>query len=234
MRSGDRVVVGWCDPGTVAGAFACDVATLARSRDERLGPLLRVQGSGLLSRIRNELVKTFLDSTDAAWLWMVDTDQRVPVAVFDALVAAVHDKTVPVLAGVVFAAYPDPSGGWPVVVPAIYRLDPDGVGHTPIFDYLPGIRMRVDAAGTGCLMVHRTVLETIRATADPGLRDWCWFADGPTGDGRWLSEDLTFCRRVRDAGFPIHAHTGAVLPHRKTVWVDEHTPRPRLTERASA
>ena len=119
MKSQDRVVPAWCDPGSVDGAFAADMMHLGRARDWRLGPLLRVHGSGLLSRIRNELVATFLDRSDAEWLWMVDTDHRIPVEAFDRLV--------------------------------------------------------------------------------------------------------TFCERLRAAGALIHAHTGAVLPHRKSFWqTDAH------------
>ena len=76
MRGGDRVAVGYCDPGTVDGAFCADMFTLAGARPQRLGSLLRVEGTGLLSRIRNELVRTFLDGTDEDWLLMLDTDHR--------------------------------------------------------------------------------------------------------------------------------------------------------------
>jgi GT2 family glycosyltransferase len=36
-----------------------------------------------------------------------------------------------------------------------------------------------------------------------------------------LSEDLLFCDRVQRAGIKIHAHTGAVMPHHKSMWVTE-------------
>ena len=41
------------------------------------------------------------------------------------------------------------------------------------------------------------------------------------GNGKWLSEDLLFCDRVQRAGIKIHAHTGAVMPHHKSMWVVE-------------
>lgn len=218
MRSRDRIAIGWLDPGQVDGAFAADLIRLARSRDAMLHPsTIRVESGGLLSRGRNELVRTFLEHTDAAWLWMLDTDHRVPVEAFDRLANALHDTAAPVLAGLYFAAYP--GSIYPTPVPAIYRLAPNGQ-HAPIHDYPHDAIIPIDAAGTGCLVVHRRVLEELRATAVAGERDWCWFRDGPV-NGSWLSEDLTFCARLRAAGVPLHAHTGAVLPHRKQYWLDD-------------
>jgi hypothetical protein len=79
----------------------------------------------------------------------------------------------------------------------------------------------VDAAGTGCLLVHRSVLETMQDKCDTNQgKDWAWFWDGPI-DGEWIGEDLLFCRRVRALGFPIYAHTGAILPHHKSYWLDD-------------
>ena len=216
MRSGDRVAVGYCDPGTVDGAFCADMFTLAGARPQRLGSLLRVEGTGLLSRIRNELVRTFLGSTDEDWLLMLDTDHRVPVAAFDRLIGAASFTRAPVVSGLYFAAYR--GGLYPRPVPTIYRLSDAGL--VPMDDYPRDALIRVDAAGTGCLLVHRSVLERLRSAVPPQHRDWAWFADGPTDDGQWLSEDLTFCARLRGIGVPLHAHTGAVLPHRKAFWQD--------------
>lgn len=215
MRSGDRVVVGYCDPGEVDGAFCADLFHLAGARQPRLGPLLRVQGSGLLSRIRNELVTAFLDRTDAAWLLMLDTDHRVPLGAFDRLVDAAHDVARPVVAGMCFSARPGDL--YPTPVPTIYREG--AAGLVPVDAYPTDRVIPIDAAGTGCLLVHRGALERLRAAAPPHLRDWCWFQDGPTDDGKWLSEDLTFCARLRAAGVPLHAHTGATLPHHKDYWL---------------
>lgn len=217
MRAQDRVAIGWCDSGQTDGAFAATMFRLALSRHDRITNVVRLVGSGLLSRIRNELVRTFLDHTTDDWLWMLDTDQKVPLEAFDRLIAAASYRDRPVVAGLVFAAYPGDL--YPTPVPAIFRHSDNG--YQPWLDYPRDAVARVDAAGAGCLMVHRRVLEAIRDGAPTNARDWAWFQDGPTESGRWLSEDLTFCTRIRAAGFPIVAHTGAVLPHRKSFWQDE-------------
>lgn len=214
------MVVSWCDSGEVDGLFASDLMALAGARGDRLAQIIRVRGGGLLSRTRNEMVRQFLDGTDQAWLWMIDSDQRVPVGAFDRMVQSAHEVSCPVVSGLTFAAFPS-AGPYPVPVPTAYRLV-DGL-FTPIDDIDPPGLHRVDGVGTGSLMVHRTVLESIRAGVPDGLRDWCWFQDGPTGDGRWLSEDLTFCTRVTGAGFPVHVDTRAVFGHHKDFWQDDQT-----------
>lgn len=216
MRPQDRITIGWCDPGEVDGGFAAAMMRLGWERGGRLAdqPLIRMVGSGLLSRTRNQLVATFLDRTASDWLLMIDTDEVLTLPTFDRLTeAATYHR--PVVSGLVFGAYPGDL--YPTPRPSIFRLEGDR--HQPLVDFPRDTLIPVDAAGTGCLLVHRRVLESVRQSADQQTRDWAWFQDGPMPDGRWISEDLTFCARIRAAGFPIHAHTGAVLPHRKSYWL---------------
>ena len=220
MKTADRITVGWIDPGLVDGAFTTSLIELFRARAERVIGVVRIEG-GLLSRQRNEVVKTFLDHSPAQWLLMSDSDERLSVEAFDRLVAAAHEKDRPVVAGLYFGTLPNPSGLLPTPVPHFYKRSGDGVMVTPVVDYPHDRLIEIDAAGTGCLLVHRSVLEKIREHADPAEGDaWCWFRDLPL-DGNWLGEDLYFCRRVRALGFPIWGHTGAILPHRRRYWLDE-------------
>lgn len=219
MRPQDTITLGVCDPGTVNSTFALHLFQLGREYGPRIGDVVHVIGSGLLSRIRNDMVHQFLERNVDDWLLMVDSDEMLTGPVFKKLVDAASYAHRPVIAGLVFAAYP-PEGGdiYPTPRPSIFRLKDDT--HEPILDYPRDTVIPVDAAGTGCLLVHRRVLEAIRANT-PAAPMWGWFQDGPMENGRWISEDLTFCARVRAAGFPLHAHTGAVLPHRKSYWVSE-------------
>lgn len=216
MRSRDRVAIGWLDPGTVDGRWTADLIRLVRSRESLLHEsTIRIACNGLLSRGRNELVRTFLDRTDAAWLLMLDTDHQLPVIAFDKVIAAAHDAERPVVSGLYFAAYPGDL--YPTPVPTIYRLTAEGRG-APIHDYPPDSVIPIDACGAGFLLAHRSALDAIRSSAvEP---DWCWFADGPVG-GAWMSEDITFCAQLGKHGIPLHAHTGAVLPHHKDYWLDD-------------
>ena len=218
MKSRDRVVISWPDPGQVEGAFCTSMIELVRSRGSRIDGVLRVEG-GLLSRQRNEIVKHFLDEMTAEWLLMVDSDEQITPQAFDKLLSAAHADERPVVAGLYFGTWP--GNLLPQPVPHLYRRADDGVSVVPVMDYPRDQIIAIDAACTGCILVHRRVLEAIREQADPHEgRDWCWFRDLPV-NGLWLGEDLYFCRRVRALGFPIVAHTGAILQHRRRYWLDE-------------
>ena len=220
MRTGDKIVLAWCDPGQVAGEFAHSLATLVAQRGDRLAAVVRREGSGLLSKVRNEIVASFLDETKAEWLFMVDSDHHIALPAFDRLIAAVHDKAVPVVGGLYFGAYATPQQLYPAPIPVMFRLA-DGELYTAVMEFPADSLIEVDAAGTGCLLVHRSVLERIRqsATTDQGP-NYCWFIDGPV-QGVWRGEDLNFARRIKETGVPIHVHTGAVLPHLKRYWLTQ-------------
>jgi hypothetical protein len=219
MKSAHKVSIGSCDPGTVNGAFAYRLIQLAQARSARLGPFVRVKGSGLLSKQRNRVVKQFLDGTKSDWLLLIDSDEQLSVEAFDKLLETAHDKERPVVAGLVFAGFGIEGAPYPKPVPAIFQDAPEG--FLPLYKYDKNSVFEIDAAGTGCLLIHRSVLEKMRETADKNQGpDWCWFWDGPV-DGNWIGEDLLFCRRIRALGFPIYVNTGAILPHQKSYWLDE-------------
>jgi hypothetical protein len=217
MKSAHKVSIGSCDPGTVNGGFAFSLIQVAQSRSSRLGPFVRIKGSGLLSKQRNRLVKQFLE-TKSDWLLMMDSDEQLPVSSFDKLIESAHETERPVIAGLVFASF-ETGYPYPKPVPTIFQDAPEG--FLPLNNYDKDSLFEVDAAGTGCLLIHRSVLETMRDKADEHQgKDWAWFWDGPI-NGEWIGEDLQFCRRVRSLGFPIYAHTGAILPHSKSYWLDD-------------
>jgi len=219
MKSAHKVSIGSCDPGTVNGAFAYRLIQLAQARSARLGPFVRVKGSGLLSKQRNRVVKQFLDGTKSDWLLLIDSDEQLTLEAFDKLLETAHDKERPVVAGLVFAGFGIEGAPYPKPVPAIFQDAPEG--FLPLYKYDKDSVFEIDAAGTGCLLIHRSVLEKMRETADKNQGpDWCWFWDGPV-NGNWIGEDLLFCRRIRALGFPIYVNTGAILPHQKSYWLDE-------------
>jgi GT2 family glycosyltransferase len=217
MKNAHKVSIGSCDPGTVNGGFAYSLIQLTQSRGSRLGPFIRIKGSGLLSKQRNRLVKAFLE-TKSEWLLMMDSDEQLPVESFDKLIAAAHERERPVVAGLVFASF-DTGQPYPKPVPTIFQDTVDG--FLPLNNYDKDSVFQVDAAGTGCLLIHCSVLEKMRDEADQHQgKDWAWFWDGPI-NGEWIGEDLQFCRRIRSIGYPIFVHTGAILPHSKNYWLDD-------------
>lgn len=224
MRVKDSVAIGWIDGGTVDGRFAVDMLNLFTARNSRISTVIRIEGS-LLSRQRNELVASFL-AGHGDWLLILDTDESITPEAFDKLIAPAHEKDRPVIAGLYFAAWKSDTL-YPMPLPMIFRRNNTG-RYNSVFDFPDDDVIPVDAAGTGCLLIHRSVLERIRdASNDSPLAEheagkWCWFRDMPVA-GDWFGEDMFFCARVRELGYPIFAATGCRLGHHKSYWLtDSH------------
>src|SRR5690349_3362239 len=166
MRSRDKVAIGWISPGQVNDLFAVSVANVYRERADRIEGLLAVRSGGLLSRGRNELVANFLEQTDSQWLLMIDADEQLGLDTFDKLVGAVHDTDRPIVAGLYFGAWPGEY--YPTAMPLIFTRQADSTRFLSMVDYPHDSLVEVDSAGTGCLMIHRSVFETFRtASIDP-------------------------------------------------------------------
>lgn len=219
MKVRDKVAIGWLDPGVVDGMFMLSVMNVYGERRDRIEGLIRVNAGGLLSRGRNELVALYLSQTDSEWLLMIDSDEQLGLDTFDKLVEAVHDVARPIMAGLYFGLAPgDP---YPTGYPLIFRRVKDSTRFLPVADYPDDQVIEIDSAGTGCLLVHRSVFEAFQAEATPHEgKTWCWFRDMPV-NGDWFSEDHYFCSRAQELGFTLHAHTGAQLAHHKQFWLTE-------------
>lgn len=158
---------------------------------------------------RESIVNEFLDSPHATHLLFVDSDETFPPQIARYLMAL----DLPVVSGLVFKR------GWPHE-PCIYRrvgieeslsLAKEikewyvkynvPVSNQPAILPLPfqvGV-WEIDECGTGCMMIKREVIEAIEPPRFRGMGD--------------VGTDLAFCRRVREAGFPIYVDLRVQLGH---------------------
>lgn len=218
MKSTETICVAWVHGGSVDTEFAMSLIELVRKRS-RVTSYHCVYGTGLLAKSRNILVSHFLDNTEDDWLLMLDSDERMSLDAFDKLTKAANAQERPIVAGLYFAALWQEAGLRPV--PLIFDVNEDGK-IAPLDAYPKDEIIRIKAAGTGCLLMHRSALKKIRDNANALQGDmWCWFQDGPIGGGKWLSEDLSFCARLQQLDIPMYAHTGAILDHHKDIWINE-------------
>ena len=205
--------------GTIDALLAMDLIHVAREKGGHFDHLVQVGNVGLTTRSRNVVVKTFLETTDADWLLMIDSDERLSLATWHKLIDSAHDKDRPIVSGLVFAAFFDGEDSLRPV-PTIYRMDPEK-GLEAIDAYPIDKLIEVDATGTGCLLIHRSVLLDMQKQATPNQgKDWAWFVEGAI-DGTYFGEDLLFSKRLKSMGYKIFAHTGAILPHHKQFWLDD-------------
>jgi hypothetical protein len=224
MKMKDKICIGMVNNGTINSLLAQDLIHIAIDPSQRFHNLVQVGNIGLTTRSRNIVIKTFLETTEAAWLLMIDSDERLSLEVFKKLVDAAHDKERPIVSGLVFAAFFDNEDALRPV-PTIYKMDAEK-GLEAIDAYPLDEIIEVDAVGTGCLLIHRSVLLEMQKHTTPNQgKDWAWFVEGAI-NGTYFGEDLLFSKRLQSIGYKIHAHTGAILPHHKQFWLDErhHTP----------
>jgi hypothetical protein len=205
--------------GTIDALLAMDLIHVAREKGGHFDHMVQVGNVGLTTRSRNVVVKTFLETTDADWLLMIDSDERLKLETWHKLIDAAHDKDRPIVSGLVFAAFFDDEDGLRPV-PTIYKMDMEK-GLQPIDAYPIDELIEVDAVGTGCILIHRKVLLDMQSQATPNQgKDWAWFVEGAI-DGTYFGEDLLFSKRLKSMGYKIFAHTGAILPHHKQFWLDD-------------
>jgi len=224
MRAKDRVCIGMVNNGTIDALLAMDLIHIAREKDGHFDHMVQVGNVGLTTRSRNVVVKTFLETTNANWLLMIDSDERLSLDTWHKLIDSAHDKDRPIVSGLIFAAFFDGEDALRPV-PTIYLMDSER-GLQPIDGYPENQLIEVDAVGTGCILIHRSVLLEMQKQATPNQgKNWAWFVEGAI-DGTYFGEDLLFSKRLKSMGYKIFAHTGAILPHHKQFWLDErhHTP----------
>lgn len=143
---------------------------------------------------RNELVKGFLAS-GCEWFMTIDSDVYAPTNIVD----MIDDERL-------------------VVSPDVRSMKDNEFIQTAIFieddkivkkEVQMGTICEVEGAGTGLLVIHRSVFEKLET-------NWFRFVYDSNGD-RKIGEDYEFCRKVRNAGISIWYDTRFVCGHAKTM-----------------
>ena len=158
---------------------------------------------------RNVAVRGFLDDpAKGDWLLFVDTDIVFTPEDVRSLFATAEREQSPVVGGLYF----DIGGDAVARVREADNAD-GGMNHRLLTDAETyGPPMAVDALGAGFLLVHREVLDHVGRDWKNTGRPWFAFSEH---FGTAYSEDIEFCIRVRELGYPIWLDTAARVGHRK-------------------
>jgi GT2 family glycosyltransferase len=207
----EHAVIGYVHGGTVRAEFAASLLAIIRRGKTPVDDVIAVGSGPNISRGRNMVVAGFLEDHTAPWLFMCDTDMRLPPDAVDRLVQMGDPQDRPVVGGLCFTENP---GGEPL--PTLYELVEDGDGQ-PAFarheSWPDDGLVRVTATGAACLLIHRDALEHVGKSS--GCPAAPWFRESVLG-GSLIGEDLTFCLRLGAAGIPVHVCTGVRAGHMKT------------------
>jgi hypothetical protein len=228
------VSVGYLHPGDVSHCFMQslrDVLMHDVTSDEprivthRFGEMSKQCGAAGIADGRNFLVKTFLDESEAEWLWMVDADMGFAANTVERLVAAADPLERPVVGGLAFACKSDGMGPFGAgrfrPQPTLYDFVETGdkVGFLARMDYERDALVKVAGTGGACLLMHRSALELLR-----GRFGDVWFDPIRHPSGTVFSEDLSFCVRLAACDVPLFVDTRVKTTHDKgAVFFDEDT-----------
>lgn len=172
---------------------------------------LCVESGVNITKARNRAVSVFLEEyKHCSWLWFCDTDMVFEPDLLHRLVARAIQTEAKILGALAVILTADG------VIPTLFQDDPETITQV-LLDWPDDVVAEVAATGTGCLLIHREVLETMQANA--GGSNNCWFGEelryGASGSEWWIGEDLTFCLRAREAGYPVHVDCTTHVGHHK-------------------
>lgn len=216
----DSVAYSW--HRSMMGLVAFDAGNAGRLRDG--GGFLAIKyGTGGLIHARNQAVYEFLeDYPDAEWLFWVDTDMGFPPDALELLLGGADPADRPIVGALCFSQRdddPDGMGGWRVqATPTIYDWITlgDQSGYAVRWDYSRDTVLQCSATGSACIVIHRSVLEKIRAEFGT------WYDRVPNpSTGQVFSEDLSFCVRAGALNVPVFVDTRVKTTHHKHQWVSE-------------
>jgi|688.fasta_scaffold416843_3 GT2 family glycosyltransferase len=215
----ERITIGWCDNGTVEGRFMSGITNIiieAPKENINIVNTIRVTGNQI-ARQRQSLWDFWADSSDSEWLLWVDSDIVVTPSVLKKLWEVADKKNKPVVTGVYFVSN-QTEQSLMEPVPAIYMETGDKY-RTKLIHPLPEDKViPVDVAGFGLILMHRSIIEPVRKVAG----DFSVFGENQQAKDKFVSEDVSFCRKLKEAGIQLYAHTGATVQHMKTFSFDNN------------
>jgi hypothetical protein len=214
----ETVAIGWCDNGLVDGKFAEGLMNAVITGGANKMPIstsIRVQGNQI-GRQRQVLFDYWADKLKTDWLLWVDSDIVLTTDVMQKLWATADKHHRPVVSGVYFISK-DNEGAlmkpYPVLFNDISEFQIQYVHPLPDNEVI-----QCDSAGFGLVLMHRSIVAAMRS-AHPEQSMFTETA-ASSNDDQFIGEDIVFFRKMKQAGVPLHAHTGALVKHMKRFSLD--------------
>ncbi len=184
-------------PGTVA-VIADEVSRFSRfslclaALNAPPGSKIRFGIGRNIAEQTNRIIETLQEGHE--WVWLQGDDHVFFPSLLNDLLAHNVDVVVPL---VTMRHYP--------FHPVVFSEElEDGQHRRMDFSELPESGLiQVHAAGSAGMLIRKRVLDAI----EPPWADFTPVAGGVLG------EDLSLCRKIRNAGFPIHVDLGSAIGH---------------------
>ena len=214
----ETVSIAWCDNGMVDGKFMQGVTDVLVKSGLTFASTIR-SGGNQIARQRQRVIEFWHESNKSDWLLWVDSDVVITPEKFKLLWDNKDATERPLVTGVYFTT-DNPEEPLMVPMPTIFNFTNKGDGSFGLSRIHPMPKnklMKVDAAGFGFILMHRSVVDKVMEVAPDGQM----FMEMGRGT-KFIGEDIFFFALCDKAEVPLYCHTGATVPHMKRFSFDEH------------
>jgi hypothetical protein len=194
-----NVLIAVLNQGTLNTDLVKVINTMIQQDSYRIG--LSYPVGKPITNNRNTIVQKFLAQKQYDYLMMIDSDIVPPPNILKLL-----DFQKDIITPLMFVMQKGK------VLPLYLKIHKDGQ-YDFSRDYLEKQGLQeIDATGTGCIILSRKVLETIKHP----------FRNEYDTDGiKKLGNDLSFCKRAKKEGFKVWVHLDYVADHHATCSLKE-------------
>jgi GT2 family glycosyltransferase len=172
-----------------------------------------VQGNQI-GRQRQVAFDKWADDIKTDWILWVDSDIYLTVDVMKKIWQAADKELRPIVSGVYFISKENEGSvmrPFPCIFKNISEFEIQYIHPLPKDKIV-----EVDSAGMGFVLMHKSIVPKLRAK----YPNQSMFAEQEGLGEKFVGEDIVFFRKVRAAGIPVHAHTGALVRHMKRFSLD--------------
>jgi len=207
-----EVMVCWCDNGTVDGKFMEGVVYSILTSDVPISGAQRVQGNQI-GRQREAALEMWYENSDKEWLLWIDSDICITNQVLELVWNSADPVERPVVSGTYFISKQmEQSIMQPFPALFLAHEDKYTMSYVHPLPTEPQL-IKVDYAGFGFLLMHRSAIDKMKAFH----KDKPFFLETMDSVNKetFIGEDIQFFMRMKEAGVPLYAHTGALVRHIK-------------------
>jgi len=206
----------WCDNGTTDGKFTEGLVysiITASGNGVPINNAIRVQGNQI-ARQRQAAIEMWAKvGTD--WALWVDSDIVLTKEHLKTLWDTADKIARPIVCGVYFISK-EMENSLMKPFPCVFNE----TGNEYEIQYLHPLPLnqivKIDNAGMGLVLMHKSVLTKLNEK----FPDNFLFGENNEKGEKFIGEDISFFRKVKAAGIPVHVHTGVTAQHIKRFSVD--------------
>ena len=214
----ETVSIAWCDNGNVDGKFMQGVCDVMLKSGITFASTLRSQGNQI-ARQREKVITYWYEKNTSDWLLWVDSDVVISPEKFKLLWDNKDAEKRPLITGVYFTT-DNPEEPLMIPMPTVFSFLNGGDGNLGLTRVHPlpvNELIKVDAAGMGFILMHRSIVPKVREVSPENQL----FMEMGRGT-KFIGEDIFFFALCDKAEVPVYCHTGALAPHMKRFSFDEH------------